>query len=114
MAGDEPEAPKIRLEVLTYDSETEVAVVRGMIFGTMEEYKAPRIELAPIARKLEIVEEDEGWADESFEEEPFDSPKAPRWLTPTGGRAGSCTKRRGFARKPPAITSDFADPGAST
>ena len=66
---------EIRLEVLAYDFDAKVAVVRGTIFGVMEEYKAPRIELAPVARQLESAEEDEGWADDPYEEESPDTPE---------------------------------------
>jgi len=68
---------EIRLEVLAYDFDAEVAVVRGTIFGVMEEYKAPRIELAPVARQLESAEEDEGWADDPYEEKSLDTPEPP-------------------------------------
>ncbi len=64
---------EIRLEVLTYDSDAEVAEVRGRIFGVMEEYKAPRIELAPVARQLKSAEEVGGWAEDPYEEESLDT-----------------------------------------
>jgi hypothetical protein len=66
---------EIRLEVMTYNSGAKVAAVRGRIFGVMEEYKAPRIELAPVTRQLETAEEGEGWAEEPYEEESFDTPE---------------------------------------
>jgi len=66
---------EIRLEVLTYDSDAKVAVVRGRIFGVVEEYKAPRIELAPVVRQLESVEEEENWAEDPDEGESLDTPE---------------------------------------
>jgi hypothetical protein len=64
---------EIRLEVMTYDSGAKVAVVRGRIFGVMEEYKAPRIEVAPVARQLESVDEEKGRAEHPYEEEVLDT-----------------------------------------
>jgi hypothetical protein len=71
----------IRLDVLTYDSDAKVAVVRGRIFGVMEEYKAPRIELAPVARQQESFEDEGGAAEDPYEEE---SGAAPEPREPAG------------------------------
>jgi hypothetical protein len=58
----------IRLDVLTYDSEAKVAVVQGRIFGVLEEYSAARIELAPVVRQQETIEEEGDAADDLYEE----------------------------------------------
>jgi hypothetical protein len=68
---------EIRLEVMKYDSGAKVAVVRGRIFGVMEEYNAPRIELAPVERQLESAGKEEGWAEDPHEEETL-TPSEPR------------------------------------
>jgi hypothetical protein len=65
----------IRLEVLGYDSDAKVAVVRGKIFGVVKEYKAPRIELAPVARQQESFEYEEDGAEIPYEEESVAVPK---------------------------------------
>lgn len=67
----------IRLDVLTYDSAAKVAVVQGRIFGVLEEYQAPRIELAPVVRQQESFEGEGDAAEEQYEEDLVADP-APR------------------------------------
>jgi hypothetical protein len=71
----------IRLDVLTYDPDAKAAVVQGEIFGVMQEYKAPRIELAPVAWRQESFEEEGDAAEGPYEE---DSVAAPESREPAG------------------------------